>query len=335
LPAGFIPDEDQGILGIAVQLPPGASIERTSAMAAKVEEILAKTEGVDAYQTIGGYGAVTSTYQPNFGTIFMRLKPWEERKGDALHARGIMRTLQGQLAKIPEAKWDEWRAIFRGLLPPTGDARYVTDKNPWNFDSIGIIARLFPGARIIHVRRNPVETGFSIWRNEFAKLVRFTHDLVDVGHYYGEYARVMAHWERIAGDVFTTIQTDAGAAQVAQEYRSSEFFVRASASRPATRPEGDRLSRIRQQSVLSQLVTLGTRVSASIRTEATTLPAFGSIATFSVKATSAEVNGVPSDHCTPLRKCRVWVSPSGLESQRSATQGSTSKVALLTRTSRA
>ena len=109
-------------------------------------------------------------------------------------------------AKIPEAKWDEWRAIFRGLLPPTGDARYVTDKNPWNFDSIGIIVRLFPGARIIHVRRNPVETGFSIWRNEFAKLVRFTHDLVDVGHYYGEYARVMAHWERIASDVFTTIQ---------------------------------------------------------------------------------------------------------------------------------
>ncbi len=58
----------------------------------------------------------------------------------------------------------------------------------------------------MHVRRNPVETGFSIWRNEFAKLVRFTHSLVDIGHYYGEYARVMAHWERVAGDAFTTIQ---------------------------------------------------------------------------------------------------------------------------------
>ena len=58
----------------------------------------------------------------------------------------------------------------------------------------------------MHVRRNPVETGFSIYRNEFAKLVRFTHRLVDVGHFYGEYARVMAHWERVAGDAFTTIQ---------------------------------------------------------------------------------------------------------------------------------
>jgi Flp pilus assembly protein TadD len=110
------------------------------------------------------------------------------------------------LARIPEEKWAEWRAVYRGLLPPVGDAHFVTDKNPFNFDAVGIIRRLFPAARIVHVRRNPVETGFSIYRNEFAKLVRFTHDLEDVGHFYGEYARVMAHWERVAGGAFTTIQ---------------------------------------------------------------------------------------------------------------------------------
>src|SRR5437660_778931 len=71
IPAGFIPDEDQGLFGVAVQLPPAASLERTSAMLRKVEEILAKVEAVDSYQTIGGYGAVTSTYQPNFGSIFV------------------------------------------------------------------------------------------------------------------------------------------------------------------------------------------------------------------------------------------------------------------------
>jgi len=103
IPAGFIPDEDQGIFGVAVQLPPASSLERTSSMLAQVEEILAKTEGVESYQTVGGFGAVTSTYQPNFGTIFVRLKPWEERHGDALHVKGIMRTLQAQLVRIPEA----------------------------------------------------------------------------------------------------------------------------------------------------------------------------------------------------------------------------------------
>ena len=46
---------------------------------------------------------MTSTYQPNFGTIFVRLKPWEERHSDALHVRGIMANVQRQVANIPEA----------------------------------------------------------------------------------------------------------------------------------------------------------------------------------------------------------------------------------------
>jgi HAE1 family hydrophobic/amphiphilic exporter-1 len=103
IPAGFIPDEDQGIMGVNVQLPPGASLERTNAVLKKVEEILAKTDGIESFQTIGGYGAVTSTYQPNYGSVFARLKPWEERKNSALHVNGIMAGLQRQFAAIPEA----------------------------------------------------------------------------------------------------------------------------------------------------------------------------------------------------------------------------------------
>jgi multidrug efflux pump len=103
LPAGFIPDEDQGIIGVNVQLPPGASLARTSTVLKQVEDILAKTEGIDSFATIGGYGAVTNTYQSNYGSIFVRLTPWDERKGEALHAKGIMASLAGQFAAIPEA----------------------------------------------------------------------------------------------------------------------------------------------------------------------------------------------------------------------------------------
>ena len=102
IPAGFIPDEDQGILGVNVQLPPGASLARTNEVLKKVEEILARTEGIESYQTVGGYGVVTNTYQPNYGSLFARLKPWEERHGDALHVRGIMASLQKEFAAIPE-----------------------------------------------------------------------------------------------------------------------------------------------------------------------------------------------------------------------------------------
>jgi HAE1 family hydrophobic/amphiphilic exporter-1 len=103
LPAGFIPDEDQGIFGVNVQLPAGASLERTSLVLKKVEDILAKTDGLDSYQTVGGFGAVTSTFQPNYGAIFVRMKPWEERKTAALHVNGIMGGLRPQFAAIPEA----------------------------------------------------------------------------------------------------------------------------------------------------------------------------------------------------------------------------------------
>ena len=103
LPAGFIPEEDQGIFGVNVTLPPAASLERTGRVLTEVEQILAKTDGVDSFTTIGGYGVVTSTYQPNFGTIFVRLKPWDDRHSEALHVRGVMTGLQRQLTNIPEA----------------------------------------------------------------------------------------------------------------------------------------------------------------------------------------------------------------------------------------
>jgi HAE1 family hydrophobic/amphiphilic exporter-1 len=102
IPSGFIPDEDQGIFGVNVQLPPGASLARTSEVLKKVEEILRTTEGIESYQTIGGYGVVTNTYQSNYGSLFARLKPWEERHGEALHVKGIMASLQGKFAAIPE-----------------------------------------------------------------------------------------------------------------------------------------------------------------------------------------------------------------------------------------
>ncbi len=103
LPAGFIPEEDQGILGVNVTLPPGASLERTSAVLAQVETILGSMEEIDSYQTVGGLGIVTNTFQPNFGSIFMRLKPWDEREGKEHHARGVMAKIQAAVSTIPEA----------------------------------------------------------------------------------------------------------------------------------------------------------------------------------------------------------------------------------------
>jgi len=107
---------------------------------------------------------------------------------------------------VPETTLRRWREAYWRELPDLGGATAVTDKNPWNFDALGVIFELFPHARVIHVRRDPVETGLSIFRHEFPKLAAFTNRLEDIGHYDGEYARLMAHWQRVLPDRFLTVQ---------------------------------------------------------------------------------------------------------------------------------
>lgn len=113
---------------------------------------------------------------------------------------------RGGPAQITGERWQNWVRAYWYQLPDIGGALSITDKNPFNFESAGLIAALFPDAKIVNVRRNPVETGFSIFRNEFSKFVAFSNRLEDIGHYYGQYARLTAHWERVLGERFVTVQ---------------------------------------------------------------------------------------------------------------------------------
>ena len=110
------------------------------------------------------------------------------------------------LSGVPEGTRERWREAYWRELPDVHGAIAVTDKNPWNFDALCMIFALFPDARVIHVQRDPVEVGLSVFRHEFSKFAAFTCRLEDIGHYYGEYARLMAHWQRVLPNRFITIQ---------------------------------------------------------------------------------------------------------------------------------
>jgi tetratricopeptide (TPR) repeat protein len=110
------------------------------------------------------------------------------------------------MAGVAGSAKQQWREAFWRELPDLHGAIAVTDKNPWNFDALPLILELFPHARVIHVCRDPVETGLSIYRNEFPKFVAFAHRLEDIGHYYGEYTRLMAHWQSLLRDRFMTVR---------------------------------------------------------------------------------------------------------------------------------
>ncbi len=73
----------------------------------------------------------------------------------------------------------------------------VVDKMPTNYLHLGLIAVLFPRARIIHCQRDPMDVCLSCYFQYFSTQLNFTFDLVDLGFYYRQYERLMAHWRRV------------------------------------------------------------------------------------------------------------------------------------------
>jgi HAE1 family hydrophobic/amphiphilic exporter-1 len=104
IPSGFVPDEDNGYAVCAVTLPDAASLQRTTEVFKKVSAILARTEGVQYYNTIAGYSALTRTSASYVGTAFIGFRHWDERRRADLSARAIVAKVNAEFAKIPEAR---------------------------------------------------------------------------------------------------------------------------------------------------------------------------------------------------------------------------------------
>ncbi len=130
--------------------------------------------------------------------------------GDRPAMRRILRWPTGLDQIQPEAyerTLQEWaKFYFRDLPQDLRGADHITDKHPRNFEAAGLIARALPNAVIVHVRRNPVETCLSIYRQEFNKNWTVAHRLTDIADYYARYARLVTHWARVLPGRFVTIQ---------------------------------------------------------------------------------------------------------------------------------
>ena len=104
LPAGFLPDEDQGYFFVNVQLPDAASLQRTDAVCFKIEKMLAETKGIKYITTVAGYSLLSGASAPYTAFYFVTLDPWDERKGKELHVDPIMQQVNAAFRKnIPEA----------------------------------------------------------------------------------------------------------------------------------------------------------------------------------------------------------------------------------------
>jgi HAE1 family hydrophobic/amphiphilic exporter-1 len=102
LASTFLPVEDQGYFFVVVQLPDGASLERTDAVAKQVRDILQATPGVDIAGFISGLNFLTNAAQSNSAVEFAVLKPWDER-GPSESASALVQAVRPKLLAIPNA----------------------------------------------------------------------------------------------------------------------------------------------------------------------------------------------------------------------------------------
>jgi len=110
VPTGFIPPQDMGYLITMIQLPDGASVERTTEVVRRTVDIILEHPAVEHAISYAGYSGTTRSNSPNYGSIFVMPKPFHERAGTEYTAKKIQADLQAKLSQINEA------SIF--VIPP-------------------------------------------------------------------------------------------------------------------------------------------------------------------------------------------------------------------------
>ncbi len=102
LPTSFLPDEDQGYLYINMQLPKAASMERTSAAARQVEDVLAKTPGVQYTTSVIGFSLLSYVRTSYNAFFWVSLEPWGERESRSEQYQAIKARLNQELKTLPD-----------------------------------------------------------------------------------------------------------------------------------------------------------------------------------------------------------------------------------------
>ena len=118
-------------------------------------------------------------------------------------------------SRIDEGEFADFAAMVRSLGPVERlrlgeeyiertrvhrktDRRRFTDKMPNNWQHVGLIKLILPNAKIVDARRHPMSCCFSGWKQHFARGQTFTYDLTEIGRYYRDYVRLMAHYDAAA-----------------------------------------------------------------------------------------------------------------------------------------
>lgn len=247
VPTGFIPDADQGYAIVVVQLPEGASLDRTDAVSQQATEIALETPGVTNAVAFAGFSGATFTNASNQAVIFTTFAPFEERLESGLDANAIVGQLFGRMQVIREA-------FIIAIAPPAvrgvgtggGFKLQLQDRESADMGRVLNSAYAIMGA----AQQSDTVTGV------------FTTFSASAPQVYLEIDRVRAQMLNVPiGEIFETLSINLGSSYVNDFNAFGRLFqVRAQADQQFRLEEAD-IRSLRVQTATGALVPLGTLVS--------------------------------------------------------------------------
>ncbi|HTX42808.1 MAG TPA: multidrug efflux RND transporter permease subunit [Acidobacteriaceae bacterium] len=197
LPSGFLPQEDQGYLFVALQLPDASSLQRTDAAAQKVTNALLHTPGIAGVVGVDGFNLLSLTESTNTAFFFVSLKPWEQRKSKQEQIQSIQASVQRQLMGVSDG-------IAFSFPPPeipgvgtSGGVTMVLQDRSGNDDPAFLTKNVFAFLGALHQRP------------EIAAAI--PSYLPAVPQLYADVDREKAEQQQVdLNDIYTTMQTFMG-----------------------------------------------------------------------------------------------------------------------------
>jgi multidrug efflux pump len=250
IPTGFIPAQDKGYLIVAIQLPDGASLERTDAVVRRASEIILATPGINYTVAFAGFSGATRANSANAGAIFVGPKPFEERRHGP-SAPELIATLQRRLLEIQEA------SIFVIAPPPVqglgtsgGWKLLVQDRSGQGFRALQEATDAYIGAANAD---HDVARVFSTFRASTPQL-------------YADIDRVKAEKLGVPlGGVFDALQVYLGSLYVNDFNRFGRTFQVRAQAEGTSRAEPEDIVRIKTRNASGGMVPLGSLVNLEWR----------------------------------------------------------------------
>ena len=119
-------------------------------------------------------------------------------------AEGARRFPEGMRDLDKDALAGMGKSYIKEMRKIAADARYITDKMPYNFLRVGVIKSILPKAKVVHCVRDPMDNCWSIFKNDFRGMHGYAYDLAELGQYYTLYRDLMLHWEKtLPGFMYT------------------------------------------------------------------------------------------------------------------------------------